>query len=250
MKKAIYVLLFVVLLPPVMARSQDKKITVANLVWLPYCGQFLPNYGIAPEVITEAFNRVGYKVEYHFMAWTFALEQVKKGKYDAIGTAYFTEERAQDYHFTDPYMDSPIVFFKRKEEDVGWSGDIQDLKSYRIGVVKGYANSPEFDAADYLRKIESRTEVLLLKKLLYKQTDMVVIDQFAGYHTIGQKLIGYDKHRLEHISPPLVVNPLYLMFSKNIPGFTKKAMDFNIGLNEIKKDGTLKKILAKHGFVE
>lgn len=229
------------------SEANEKKITIANLAWLPYSGQFLPNYGIAPEIITEAFSRVGYSVEYYFMSWTLALEEVKAGKYDAIGTAYHTLEREKAYNFSDPYMDSPIVFYKRKDSRVGWTGSVEDLKDYKIGVVKGYANSPEFDNADYLRKVESRTELLLLKKLLYKQADMIVMDQFAGHYNINEKLVGYDKYKLEPIQPPLVVNKLYLMFSRKVPGYMRKTSDFNAGLNEIIRDGTLKGILSKHG---
>ncbi len=247
MRKAILGLIIWFFLTGV-AVAEEKRITIANLAWLPYSGQFLPKYGIAPEIITEAFSRVGYKVEYNFMAWTLALDEVKKGSFDAIGTAYFTKEREKIYQFSDPYMDSPIVFFKRKDSRVGWNGNIEDLKDYKIGVIKGYANSPEFDKADFLRKAVSRTEVLLLKKLLYKQADMIAMDQFVGIYNINEKLVGYDKYKLEPIQPPLIVNKLYLMFSRKVPGFMQKSMDFNTGLSKIRKDGTLNSILVRHGF--
>ncbi len=246
MIKTIRIICIVLLLCTGTSAAQDKTITIANLKWLPYSGQFQPNYGIAPEIITAAFKRAGYRVQYNFMAWSLALEEVKKGTYDAVGTAYKTDERAKTYQFSDPYMDSPIVFFKRKDSDISWN-TLEDLRPYKIGIIKGYANSVEFDKAEFIRKVRSRSEVLLLKKIILKQADLIVMDQFVGLYNIHEKLIGHEKMLLEPIKPPLTVHKLYVIFSKKVPGYLAKTEAFNRGLRSIKQDGTLREILVKHG---
>ncbi len=228
--------------------AAEQRVTIATLNWMPYSGRFLPNYGIAPELISHAFARKGYKANYSFMAWSKALKEVKKGNYDALANAYYTEERAKHYLPSGPYMDSPIVFFKRKDTPISWTGLLEELKPYRIGVVKGYANSPEFDKVDFLNKKVSKTEMLNMKKLVLKQADLIVMDRFVGHYLISKKLPEHEKDLVEPIFPPLYVNRLHLMFSRKVPNAQQNLEMFNSGLKEIIEDGTMKRVLGKYGF--
>ena len=228
--------------------AAEKTVTIATLNWLPYSGRFLPNYGIVPELISAAYARKGYKADYNFMAWTKVLEEVREGKYDAAANAYYTDERAKAYLFSDVYMDSPIVFYKRKDSRIRWNGSLEELKPYRIGIVKGYANGPEFDKADFLDKRVSKNEILNIKKLILKQADLIVADKFVGHYLINEKLPEHEKDILEPLPIPLYVNKLHLIFSKKVPDAQQKLEVFNNGLKEIIKDGTLERILVKYGF--
>ncbi len=230
--------------------AAEKVIKVVSVPWPPYYDQFMPNSGIAAEVISAVFKRVGYKAEFHFMAWNRALKEVSKGKYDALANAYYTEERVKIYLASEPYMDSSVMFFKRKETPIAWNNKLEELKPYKIGIVKGYANSPEFDEADFLNKRVSRTEMINVKKLLLKQADLIVMDLFVGYHINKKKLYGSEKDVIEPLYPPLMANKLHLMLSKKVSKGPEKLEAFNTGLKEMKKDGTLKKILAKYGVKE
>jgi polar amino acid transport system substrate-binding protein len=53
---------------------------------------------------------------------------------------------------------------------------------------------------------------------------------------------------LEWLDPPLHVDIQYLVFSKMAGDYAARLVAFNRGLAEIKADGTLKAIMAKHGF--
>ena len=46
----------------------------------------------------------------------------------------------------------------------------------------------------------------------------------------------------------MLVEFQYVVFSKKAGNFAMKLADFNRGLAEIEADGTLKAIIAKHGF--
>ncbi|MCP4104916.1 MAG: transporter substrate-binding domain-containing protein [Desulfobacteraceae bacterium] len=227
--------------------AAEKVIKIASVPWPPYYDQFMPGSGIGAEVITAVFERVGYKAEFNFMAWNRALKEVSRGKYDALANAYYTEDRAKTYLASESYMDSSVMFFKRKESPIVWNNNLKKLMRYKIGIVKGYANSPEFDKANYLNKRVSRTEILNVKKLLLKQADLIVMDLFVGHHINKDKLYGDEKDVIEPLYPPLMVNKLHLMVSKKVPNGPGKLKAFNTGLRQIKKDGTLKKILAKYG---
>jgi polar amino acid transport system substrate-binding protein len=204
----------------------------------------LPNYGLVPEIITAAYGRKGYKVHFETMPWARVLLSVKKGIYDAAATAYFTEERAEVYFFSDAYMESSVVFYKRKDAPIDWK-TLDDLRPYSIGVVRGNSYSPEFDGAEFLRKDSANSEIQSLRKLLAKRVDLVVMDQLVGNYLINKELPQH-KTDLEIIRPPLYVNKLYLMFSRRVPDVQQKINAFNMGLLEISKNGTLKCIIDKY----
>jgi polar amino acid transport system substrate-binding protein len=225
----------------------DRTVSIATSEWLPYCGNFLPNYGIEPEIVTAAYSRKGYTVKFDFMAWTRVLEDVRDGKYDAATSASFTEERAKEYFYSESYMQSPIVFYRRTGEAIHWNR-LEDLKLYKIGVVRGYSYSPGFDKADFLQKKEAPTDILNIKKLLLKQADLIVMDQMVGHYIINNKLSNHERNNLEVMYPPLISDKLHLMFSKKAPDVSEKIAAFNDGLKEIREDGTLQKIMEKNGL--
>ncbi len=243
---------FVFMLISIMALAAKsvaaEKVVIVDSRWLPYYGQFLPNYGIVPEIVSAAYKAADYNVEFNFMSWSRALESVKKGKYDAVATASITEERAKHYLYSEPFLASPIVFFKKKNSPINTWNSLDDLKAYKIGVLKGYAYSPEFDNAGFLKKVVARSEVLSFKKLFYEQADLIVMDQFVGNFTIEEKLFGREKIAFETMSPPLYADKLHLMFSKKIPGASGKIAAFNKGIEIIRENGSLQTILARHGM--
>jgi polar amino acid transport system substrate-binding protein len=53
---------------------------------------------------------------------------------------------------------------------------------------------------------------------------------------------------LEFIEPPLEIKVLYIAFSKKAANYKQKLKDFNIGLEQIKEDGTMYRIISDHGF--
>ena len=73
----------------------------------------------------------------------------EEGKADGLFPAYRNKEREEKYVFTEPYTSGLVGFFKLKGSKITYS-TLKDLTPYRIGIVRGYANTPEFDAADYL----------------------------------------------------------------------------------------------------
>ena len=226
--------------------AEEKSISLATLEWEPYVGKKLKHYGFTSEIVAEAFKRTGYKVKVTFMPWARVLQEVRKGKYDAAYPAYYSDERAKMYALSNPFAEGPLVFYKRKEAVISFRS-LQDLKPYRIGVVRGYVNSPEFDAADYLTKDIANSDEINLKKLLKGRLDLVVIDKFTS-QSILNKIIPEGRDVLECLKPHLQVKPLYLAVSRKVEGYQHIVKDFNYGLKQISDEGLIKKIMQKHGF--
>ena len=223
-----------------------KKVVLASLDWEPYIGQNLKNQGYVAELVKEAFKRKGYDLEIKYMPWARVIKMAKKGKYDGYFPEYFAEELKTDYKVSSAFPGGPLGFFKRKGDKIKYNS-IKDLIPYKIGVVRGYVNTKEFDDAGYLKKEEANDDITNFKKLLKKRLDIVVADKFVGKYVVA-KNNPTDLQYIEFIDPPLENKDLYVCISKKTPnaGIIYKA--FEEGLKEIIADGTVDKILTKHGF--
>ncbi len=223
-----------------------ETIRITTLDWEPYISQNLTNEGFIAEIAKEAFKRVGYKVEYIYLPWKRAVAMAEAGKFDGYFPSYWSKQREEKSIFTDIIMNGPIGFFKVKGNKIAFN-KLEDLIPYRIGVVRGFVNTTEFDAADYLKKEEVTTNLQNIKKLLRERVDLIVADKFVGFYLLN-KYIPYMRGQIEFISPPLQDKKLYICMSKKTEKVNEKVASFNKGLKEIKEDGTFDKILAKHGF--
>lgn len=226
--------------------TSEKLITLATLEWPPYVGEELEDYGFTSEIVTASFERMGYEVKIEFMPWARVLQEVEQGHYDAGFPAYYSEERANTYFLTDAFVEGPVVFYKQAGENITYT-TLEDLKPYRIGVVLGYVNTPEFDAADYLQKDAANNDEQNLKKLLLNRLDLVVIDRFVAASIIDQS-IPEAKDSLDFLSPPLEVKTLHVILSRNTENAEQKLKDFHEGLQQIIADGTFAQIMEKHGM--
>jgi len=228
---------------------EKQTVLLAADNWQPYQGENLPNGGPISEIIVEAFKRVGYNLRIEFMPWASVLEKVKKGKYDGGFSAAYEKQRAGDFFFSNPVAESPgFRFYTRKDTTIACN-KLEDLKGYRIGVVRGYIYGPKFDEMPGLKKIAGNSEETNLINLVNGNLDVVIMDQLHA-----QYLLNKMPEKKEKISQlPLLPNQkgardiLYLIISKAAAASAQVKIDFNHGLKLIINDGTFDMILKKYG---
>jgi len=245
MKPWVFLLLLLVLSLDGHAVSAQKIVSLATTEWEPYVGKNLNNHGFVSEIIAEAFKRVGYGVRYAFMPPKRVMKQVEAGEYDAGYPAYYSEDRSKRFHYSDPIADSAVGFFKRKDREIHYK-TMRDLAPFKIGVCLGFAYPREFTQADYLKKEVARNEVLNLRKLVEKRIDLFITDRAAAQAAINAS-VPEGKDVLEFMEPPLERRTLHLIFGKRQHNESLRK-DFNTGLQMIIQDGTVEKILKKHGM--
>jgi len=227
------------------AVSAQKTVSLATTEWEPYVGKNIKNYGFASEIIAEVFKRAGYEVRYAFMPPRRVMMQVEAGEYDAGYPAYYSDNRASRFYYSDPFAEGALGFYKRKDTEISYK-TLRDLAPFKIGVCLGFAYPSEFAAADYLKKEVARNEVLNLRKLIGKRIDLFITDRAAAQAAINAS-VPEGKGILEFMEPPLEARKLHLIFGKREDN-EQKLKDFNTGLQMIIQDGTLEKILKKHGL--
>nr|WP_230413477.1 transporter substrate-binding domain-containing protein [Zooshikella ganghwensis] len=108
-------------------------------------------------------------------------------------------------------------------------------------------NTKEFDDADYLKKEESISDNVNLKRLYKDRVQLIFIDKYVAQYIIATRYPWYSLE-LEFMNPALEIKELYIVFSKKAEDYQKKLALFNSGLKQIKEDGTMEEIMSKHGF--
>ncbi len=223
----------------------ERKLDIGATEWPPYYGKDLQNGGFMTEIVVEAFKRTGYDAEITFMPWKRALEGAKAGKHDGLYSIWYRKEREEWFVFSDPLPANEIVFYKRKDRNISFE-TFEDLKPYTIGVVRGYASPPGFDEAS-LNTSLAKDDEENLRKLHKGRVDLVLTDKITGKFIADTRMPDAAPD-LEWLDPPLHVEIQYLVFSKKAGDYAARLVAFNLGLAEIRADGTLTAIMAKHGF--
>lgn len=226
--------------------AEEKTVNLVTLEWEPYIGSKLKNGGYLAEIAREAFKAAGYETKITYMPWSRALEVAKRGDFDGVIGAYYSDERAEFFEYPDKIDEVKVVFFSKKGRNITFS-KIEDLKPYKIGVIRGYVQTEEFDNADYLQKDESADSETVLKKLIHNRVDLIVDTKKTILHLANTKFPD-QADQIEEVKPELKSHDLYIIFSKNAPDYMEKTEAYNKGLKIIKDSGRLKEIKAEYGF--
>jgi len=227
--------------------ASDKTIVLANETsWAPHYGKELKEGGYTTKIIKEALARVGYKLEIKWLPWNRAVVLASKGIYDGLGACYYNSNRASKFSFTSSLGSTQTSFFKLKDSNIKYK-NLEDLKSYKIGIAKGYGYPKVFTDAKYLDTQTTKDAKTNIVKLANKRVDLTI-----GSKKVIQNIINVDypqyKDKIVAVEPAVDSMPLYVAFSKQKDGYEQKVKDFNRGLQMIKKDGTFDAILKEYGF--
>ncbi|MEL6203629.1 MAG: transporter substrate-binding domain-containing protein [Pseudomonadota bacterium] len=225
--------------------AKSETLNLAATEWPPFYGAELEDNGFMSEIVSEAFGRAGYQSSVSFLPWKRAFEGTRDGAYDALYTMWYREEREADFIFSDPLPSNELVFLVRAGDDVTFDG-YEELTEKRVGVVRGYAAPPGFEEAN-LRISEARDDEENLRKLLRGRVDAVLTDRIVAQHIINTAFED-DEASFGWMEPPVHVDVQYMVVPKANADASGLIDAFNDALAEMTDDGTLKDIMAKHGF--
>lgn len=233
--------------------TAGEPIRLASLEWEPYVGPKLPEQGYVAALVREAFAEQGASVVIEFYPWARALHLARTGELDGLVPEYYNASREADFVFSDGFPGGPLVLYKRKADAIRFRHDPQRdpeaalfaLSPFRFGVVRGYLNTPAFDAATYLRKDEASDDATNLRKLVFGRIDLAVIDGPVAEHLIRTRYPDYAG-KLERMQPPLAEMPLYIAFARKSPRLQEALATFNRGLAALAANGRLDALRAQY----
>jgi polar amino acid transport system substrate-binding protein len=209
----------------------------------PYADQNLPSQGLALELVQNAFSRTDYSPEFTIEHWSRAMEGVRVGLYDALATAWRTEERDQEFLFSDPYLDSRLVILKLRASPGNYRS-LESLAGRRLGVRADYAYGIDFSAIPDLRLVEENHMIQSLLNLLNGKVDFVIGD----LRTINLQLnefLGDRKSKFAVVNIDLPSRARHVAAGRSVQGHEQLIAEFNRALAQTRKDGSYDAIIKK-----
>ena len=235
-------LLFVLLLASGAARAELLRVT--GSLWSPYLDDELPNGGLAADLVRTALTRAGYEVEGSAEPWSRAYEGAAIGVYDVVAAIWQNEERGEDLIFSNPYLLNDVIFMSRQGV-LGNYRTLNDLTSYRIGVVRGYAYDDAFDNHPDLFRVTNNHLIQNLLLLRQGRLDVVVGDKWSILHQISVFMpddIGY----FVALPKPLARRAVRLGVSRQNPNAQEIVAAFDKAIAEMQADGSYDEIVKRH----
>lgn len=225
------------------SENAEKSVVISTANWEPY--EFEENgeiKGISVDIVTEAFKRMGYKVTKKALPFSRALEMFKAGEIDMIPDIKVTDERLKTGIFSkEAILTTHTSLFVKSDSNIKFSGNVLDLKSYKIGIVRDYTYGEEFDNAvkNKVLKVEAVDDMLQnINKVLDNRLDICVENKLV---LLAALKATNNQNKLKELTPELNQTPVYAWFSKK-KNTEQMVEEFDKKLVEIKKDGTFEKI--------
>ncbi|MBQ1784867.1 MAG: transporter substrate-binding domain-containing protein [Gammaproteobacteria bacterium] len=201
--------------------------------------------GICAEFAEAAFARLGISVSYTQYPFARMLESGRSGRVDAVMLVFKTSERETFLYYPKYALHyEENAFFTRRPARISYSGALESLQGYRIGVVRGFSYGELFDSATFIDKDESLDDEALLRKLLHGRYQLAVGNKSViSYH--AQQMGVIDD--IEFLRPYLFERkPLYIGFSKANPENEELAIRFSEVLATLKHEGVYQRIVRKY----
>ena len=238
------------------ADAPPLQISLATLEWPPYVGAELPEQGYAADVVRTACDRGGVEVRFEFMPWARALMLAQQGVYAGVLPEYNNPERERQFLFSAPFPGGPVGLYKRRGDAIAYARSpaedldaaLRSVARYRIGTVRDYVNNDTFDRADYLRREESASDAINLRKLQHGRIDLVFIDRWVADYVLRTDPLLKDA-ALDMLQPPIDEPALHIAWSRTAEIAAQARPACDRGLVAIQADGTLARLREKHGVV-
>ena len=240
--------LFLVLILLSSQYSSSETVKLTSLYWPPYSGPELEGEGASIAVIRAAFESMGYKLHVDYFPWPRTLAKAEDSNSAYIGYApeYYSPVVESKFIFSDSIGESPLGLMQRWHQPIQWQ-DIMDLRQYKIGVVRDYVNTTEFDyaiARGVLSVDESIDDVTNLKKVFHQRLDAAVIDPNVMEFLLNtHDEFAMHKKRLNINSKLLEMKQLYVCFRISEQG-KKIVAVLNEGLKKIDREKIYRYYLA------
>jgi len=219
-----------------LAQSDAKLIRLATLEWPPFTGLLLPKEGVSNHVATTVAKAAGFRLLAASFEWTKAVEKGEKSAdFEGYFPEYFSQERDAACYLSQSIGTSVLGVASLKTAPVVWN-KLSNLESVRLGVVDGYFNGDELDAAikDKRQPVEvAASDAANIAKLRAKKIRAIVIDKNVLDYTLFS--LG-DRSSVVFSPNPLARLTLHICFKRTPAGLDmRNAFDAVLARTDIAK---------------
>lgn len=237
-------LLMSVLMMTAPARAQGQVLSVVADDWPPFSGPDLPGGGMSLDVISAVLERAGYTVETQVVPWARVLDGARSGTFDIVGSLFADAELAEFLTYGDPFYSTKVQLVRPVGSDAAYAS-VDALRPYKIAVGEGFLYQDEFDRAAYLDKVTVTTALQAVRMVAHGRADLT-LDSVD----VIQYILNVEAPELADLVEPapgvLASQDLHMAVRTDLENSARIVADFNRTLAEMRADGSLKALLAKH----
>lgn len=201
--------------------------------------------GFSVDMIKAIIEEAGYEIEFVITDWNGVLANLQSGKVDTASNFAATEERGQDYYFTEPYYSSKAVVAAAAEDPQIQSLD--DLAGKELASIMGtnFENvlKETFPEEDY-------------ELVIYESRDVVYTDvasgRVDGFIFGREQLLAQINDRdipLQIVEQPFGDQPVAMPFKKTEEN-EAIISDLNQAVETLREDGTFSDISLEYFGVD
>ncbi|MCP5160283.1 MAG: transporter substrate-binding domain-containing protein [Hahellaceae bacterium] len=226
-------------------QQQSAPLSISVGEWAPYIDSSQEGNGVASEIVTEAFARVGYKVDLVFKTWPRVEFDVDHSGEVSFGWIYNTE-RDKKWLFSEPLMQGRTVLAVLKGKALIWK-TLQDLKPFTLATARGYSYGDEFDSfKSQLKIFENNEEFVSMKMLLNNRVDAVVIDPLVARQLLLTHF-AESANRVYFVEQPPIKNyDLHLICARDNPQCPTLISRFDAQIKKMNEEGWVASAVYRH----
>jgi polar amino acid transport system substrate-binding protein len=228
---------------PCMALAQTTTITVAaEDDWAPYSSMKADGSGpegFSPDLVRAVFKLKGVEVKFVTVPFARCLHLVKTGKVVACFDTTITDENKNEFYFhTTPIFEDGLAIFALSDF-AGNKLTSRELEGSTVGITTGYTYPTDVMQNQKIKKFEANSDDQLLKMLLAKRVQFVLLNTLPGALRIKNTpaFVGKVK-QVGAVSK----DGFWLNFSKAHPDGKRMSELFETALLEFKASGQYDKL--------
>ena len=224
--------------------AQTQMITIVADEWPPFSGEELHNKGISLDVITTVLKKAGYDVKTEILPWARIMDGARNGEHDIVGSLFYDPDLEEFMTYGDAYYETEVKLVQRKGSELTYT-TLDALRPHSIVVGDGFLYADDFDRADYLNKVVVTTALQGVRMVAYGRADLTLDSTEVIRHAIKTEDPDLTE-RVEFIANPLAKREVRMAVRNSLPGKETLIADFNRTLHEMRENGSLETLLARH----
>jgi len=200
--------------------AHGEPLRLGTLEWPPFVGLELPEQGRVSARVRSICAAAGMDLDVSFLPWKRVLMETRTGIVQGYFPEYRSAEREKEFYFSQTVGCSVVGLVHRRDMTLNWTR-LEDLASYRIGVVDGYVNTEEFDRLvdmGVLFPVTCNSDELALRMLEAGRIDAAVMDRAVFRHLAGRAASKQAPSGLVFGANILAVHSLHVCFPRTPAG--------------------------------
>jgi ABC-type amino acid transport substrate-binding protein len=206
----------------------------------PYSGENLLNGGLAVDITRQAYIANGWTLIVEEFPTLRASRIANAGNVDGFVLAT-TNFPADDFHTSDPFIKSEIVFVAHSDQEVIYES-LASFSGELIGTVSGWGIEDTFSQLTW-QVVESPKQLLAMLK--YGRIYSFLYDSIALKYAL-KRYFPNETGDFQVLEP--IVTPVEwgIAIANTNPDAEEKIRAFNAGLKTMKEDGSLQRTINRH----